>query len=175
MRYSNLIRKIAKNKKGFDPDFTDITIAVIIAAVTFFFVFIYMAFTSTDVEKIVIAKNGNVEDNYLLLSYLRSPMEKTGITVSEYFGMFDKKNLKQKISKSYKGDCLEGSEITLKTKDIFKNMDDWRLTLFTVDKLLFEEKICYISNGDNTEMPIAAIVPSNDPTINIGLRLGYKS
>ena len=175
MRYSNLIRKIAKNKKGFDPDFTDTMIAIIIAAVTFFFVFIYMAFTITDVEKIIMAKNSNVEDNYILLSYLRSPMEKTGITVSEYLGMFDKENLKQKISKYYKEDCLEKSEITLETKDIFKNMDDWMLTLFTVDKLSGEEKICYISDGDNTEMPIAAIVPSNDPTINIGLRLRYKS
>jgi len=175
MRYSNLIRKIAKNKKGFDPDFTDIMIAIIIVAVTFFFVFMYMALTSTDTEKIVIAKNGNVKDNYVLLSYLRSPMEKTGITVSEYFGSFDRESLKKKISGFGKEKCLEGTEIAEETKGIFKGMDNWMLTFSTFDKLSGDEKICHLSDGSKTEMPIAAAVPSNDPTINIGLRLRYKS
>ena len=102
-------------------------------------------------------------------------MEKTSNTISEYFGSFDRESLKKKISNYYEEKCLEKSEITLETKDIFKDMNDWMLTFLTVDKLSGDEEICSLSEGDNTEMPIAAIIPSNDPTISVGLRLRYKS
>jgi len=93
MKYTTLLRKLAKSKKGFDDDFTDIIIGIIFIAIIFIVVFVYITNTQVRIEKAIEKESNNLEKDYILLNYLRTPIEGEKTTIAEYLGSKEKREL----------------------------------------------------------------------------------
>ena len=176
MKYKTLFRKLAKSKKGFDDDFVDIIIGVIFIALIFIVVFIYITNTQVRIAKAIEEESNNLEKDYILLDYLRTPMEESKIPVAEYLGFATKKELEG--SMEFNGFCYEGKVhgklkeglLTKETKEILKDITNWRVGMFISER----KEFCYIAKEVQKQKggyvigeTVKAIIPSNDPSFNI--------
>ena len=184
-----LFRKLARNKKGIDDDLTDIILAVILTTVIFIFVFLFFTSTNRSMENSAMEKSKNLEKNYILLNYLRTPMEENKIPVAEYLGFSTKKELEKSmkfngfccIDGEGGGDrakCIEDGPLTKEANEILKDVVNWRVGMF-ISK---GKEFCYITKGiqQQRRVPILgetvkAIIPSNDISFNIEMYFKFQS
>ena len=187
MKYSNLFRKIVRNKKGLDPDFTDVIIATIFTAVIFIFAFIFISYTNLSIEKAIEEESNNLEKDYILLNYLRTPIQGKGMNIAEYLGSLDKEKLMSSMGCDgfcrVKGlrpraGCAEDGQLTKETKEILKDIKDWRVEMHMTGG----EKFCSIEKGTQQQRGVSilgetvkAIIPSNDLSFNIEIYFKFKS
>jgi len=188
MKCFKLFRKIARNKKGLDPDLTDSLIAVLFSAMIFIFAFLFLANTTKDIEKAAVAATNNLEKNYILLNYLRTPINEKGMTIAEYLGSLSKKELEESMKStgfccvkdaSPRGSkCTKDGQLTKEANEILKDIANWRVGMLIPG----EEEFCYINKGIQQErgVPILgetvkAIIPSNDHNFNIDIYFKFKS
>jgi len=188
MKYSKLFRKIVGNKKGLDPDLTDSLIAVLFSAMIFIFAFLFLANTTKDIEKASATATSNLEKDYILLNYLRTPMEGKEITIAEYLGSLSKKELEESMNSngfccvkdaSPRGSkCTEDGQLTKEANEILKDIANWYVGM----RIPGEEEFCYINKGIQQERrapilgeTVKAIIPSNDPNFNIEIYFKFKS
>ncbi len=176
MKYKNLFRKLAKSKKGFDDDFTDIIIGIIFIALIFIVVFVYITNTNIKIEKAIEEENNELEKDFILLNYLRTPMEGKDITIAEYLGSLTKKELEK--SMEINGFCYEANVrgilkeglLTKETKEILEDIANWRVGML----ISGGKEFCYIDKeskklkgGYVSGETIKATIPSNDSSFNI--------
>jgi len=183
-----LFRKLAKSKKGLDDDLTDIILAVIFTAMIFIFIFIFFTNTNRSIENSAMEKSQNLEKDYILLRYLRTPMEESKIPVAEYLGFSTKKELEASMRSNgfccvkdtnlKKFKCTEDGQLTKEANEILKDVANWRVGMF-ISK---EEEFCYITKGLQQQRGVSvlgetvkAIIPSNDPSFNIEMYFKFKS
>ena len=188
MKYSKLFRKIARNKKGLDPDLTDSLIAILFSAMIFIFAFLFLANTNKGIEKSAVESIGNLEKDYILLNYLRTPIQENEITIAEYLGALSVEELKN--------ECTKNPLLTTKTREILKDVRDWRVEVYTINKN-GRESFCYIAKGAKTKTEktedstgvlgfksselfdiigetVKTVIPSNNPEFNIEIYLKIK-
>ena len=172
MRYKNLFRKIARNKKGFDDDLTDIITGAIFIAIIFIVVFIFIANKGIKTEKATEQEKDELEKGYILLNYLRTPMRETDLTVAEYLASLSKEEREK--SMSINGFCYEGTSkeglLVRETKEIFQGIAKWQVKMLIVGR----KEFCSITKDIKTQRgeyvageTVKAIIPSNDPEFNI--------
>lgn len=179
-----LFRKLARNKKGLDDDLTDIIIAVIFTAMIFIFVFMFFTSTNRSMENSAMEKSQNLEKNYILLNYLRTPMKESKMPVAEYLGFSTKKELEG--SMRLNGICYDGKVrstyveglLTKETKKILEDIANWRVGMF----ISGGKEFCYITKGvqQQRRVPIPGetvkvTIPSNDLSFNIEMYFKFKS
>jgi len=176
MKYKTLFRKLAKSRKGFDDDLTDIIIGIIFIALIFIVVFAYITNTEIRIEKAIEEESNELEKDYILLNYLRTPMEGSGITIAEYLGSLSRKELEK--SMELNGFCYEGKVkgtlkeglLTKETKEILQDISKWQVKMLitggkefcTITKDIKKQK-----EGTVLGETVKTIIPSNDPGFNI--------
>ncbi|GEM_PF-4668187 len=175
MKHKTLFRRLAKSKKGFD-DLADIVIGLIFIALIFIVVFVYITSTEIRIEKAIKEEQNNLEKDYILLNYLRTPMEGKDISIAEYLGSLSRKELEEGMA--FNGICYEGKAsgvikeglVTKETKEILQGISNWQV------KMLISggKEFCSISKdikkqkeGHASGETARAVIPSNDPGFNI--------
>lgn len=187
MKCFKLFRKIARNKKGLDPDLTDSLIAILFSAMIFIFAFLFLANTTKGIEKAAAAETSNLEKNYILLNYLRTPINEKGMTIAEYLGSLDKEKLMSSMDCDgfccvegvrARAGCAKDCQLTKETNEILKDIANWRVGMLIPG----EEEFCYIAKGVQQQRgvpvlgeTVKAIIPSNDPDFNIDIYFKFKS
>jgi len=162
MKYKNLFRKLAKSKKGFDDDFTDIIIGIIFIAIIFIVVFVYITNTQIRIEKAIEKESNNLEKDYILLSYLRTPIEGEKTTIAEYLGYKEKRELinskygivginafcgvKDMSSSGIIPGLTEDGLLVKETNKILEDINDWSMSMY-INK---ENEFCSIEKGRGT-------------------------
>ena len=164
MKYLKLFGKIVKNKKGLDEDFTDTLVATIFIVLIFIFVFVYIYSSNANIKKISAEKISNLEKDYILLNYLRTPLEEKDVTIADYLGSLNKEEIKK--------ECTKKGLLTTETQDILKGITDWRISMY-----INEEEVCSVAKGEGTEQFIigetsAISIPSTD--INSNIKIYFK-
>ena len=188
MKYSKFFRKITRNKKGLDPDLTDSLIAILFSAMIFIFAFLFLANTNKGIEKSAAESIGNLEKDYILLNYLRTPIHGNGITIAEYLGTLSIEELKN--------ECITNPLLTTETREILKDLRDWRIEMYTISEN-GRKSFCYIAKGAKTKTKkiedspgylgfkssdlfdiigetVKTVIPSNNLRFNIEIRLKIK-
>lgn len=188
MKYSKLFRKIARDKKGLDPDLTDSLIAILFSAMIFIFAFLFLANTNKGIEKSAVESIGNLEKDYILLNYLRTPVQGNEITIAEYLGALSIEELKY--------ECTKNPLLTTKTREILKDLRDWQIEMYTTSEN-GRESFCYIAKGVETKTEktedspgilgfkssdlfdivgetVKTVIPSNNPEFNIEICIKIK-
>ena len=181
MKYTTLLRKLAKSKKGFDDDFTDIIIGIIFIALIFIVVFIYITNTQVRIEEAIEEESNELEKDYILLSYLKTPMKGEDVNIAEYLGSLSKKELEG--SDKYGGLCYEGKVrgtlkeglLTKETKEILEGITNWQVEML----ISGEGEFCSITKEIKSQREITreasislgktvkATIPSNNHDFNI--------
>lgn len=185
MKYKTLFRKLAKSKKGFDDDLTDIIVGIIFIAIIFIVVFVYITNTEVRIEKAIEEESNELEKDYVLLNYLRTPMEGSDITISEYLGSLSKKELEE--GDEYGGfcctkgkggggraECSDDGQLTKEIKEILSGITNWQVKMLIAG----EGEFCSIAKEFKQQRggavvasvlreTVKAIIPSNDPDFNI--------
>ncbi len=176
MKYKNLFKKLAKSKKGFDDDLADIIIGSIFIAIIFIVVFVYITNTHVRIEKTIEEESNELEKDYALLNYLRTPMEGSDITIAEYLGSLSRKELEK--SMELNGICYEANVrgtlkeglLTKKTKEIFQDISKWQVKMLISGGQEFcsiTKDISKQKGGNVLGETVKAVIPSNDPSFNI--------
>jgi len=188
MKYTTLLRKLAKSKKGFDDDFTDIIIGIIFITLIFIVVFVYITNTNIRIEKAIEEESNNLEKDYILLNYLRTPIEGEKTTIAEYLGYKEKREL---INSKYgtvginafcavkespsSGKIIPGPTedglLVKETNKILEDINDWSMSMY-INK---ENEFCSIEKGrgtnkesvDITGETAKAVIPSIYQDFNI--------
>lgn len=177
-----LFRKLARNKKGLDDDLTDIIIAVIFTAMIFIFVFMFFTSTNRIMENSAMEKSQNLEKNYILLNYLRAPLEDEKVTIAEFLGSKSKIELVKgtygivgigafcgvkDLSGKVPGPDKDGI-LVKETRKTFENVKNWRVNMYVNERefcSISEGKGKNPSEGDITGETVRALIPSMDPDV----------
>ncbi len=186
MKLSKYLRKIQKNKKGLDPDFTDAIIAILLTAVIFIFAFIFISSNRSGFQKAAEIKSENLEKNYILINYLRTPTEERNINIGEFLGKKTKTELlrakhgmagvgtfcgyKTPVASNVVSQIIEDGILIKETESILENVKDWRLNMY-VDGTEF----CFIREGrgaisskqDITGETVMILIPSFNKDLEI--------
>ena len=184
MKYKTLFRKLAKSRKGFDDDLTDIIIGIIFIALIFIVVFAYITNTEIRIEKAIEEESNELEKDYILLNYLRTPMEGSGITIAEYLGSLSRKELEK--SMELNGFCYEGKVkgtlkeglLTKETKEILQDISKWQVKMLITGGKEFctiTKDITTLRGGYVPGETVKAIIPSSDPGFNIEVYFKFQS
>jgi hypothetical protein len=184
MKYKTLFRKLAKSKKGFDDDFTDIIIGIIFIALIFIVVFVYITNTQVRIEEAIEEESNELEKDYVLLNYLRTPMKESKLSIAEYLGFSTEKELegsmksdgfccdKDKPIKGYK--CTTDGPLTKEIKEILEGTTNWQVGMLISGKGEF----CSITKDVKSQRggsdvkavlrdPVKVTIPSKDNNFDI--------
>ncbi len=184
MKLSNYLRKLEKNKKALDPDFTDAIIAIIFTALIFIFAFIFISGNKSGLQRVAEIESENLEKNYILINYLRTPIEDSSLNIGEFLG----KKTKTELLRAKHGMAgigafcgyetldntisqkSEDGILIKETENILENVKDWRLNMY-----IDGNEFCFIRQGkgaisskqDITGETVMILIPSISKDLEI--------